>query len=151
MTDPTLAERLARCVRELEWKRNPETGGWFGNGVHGERWQTTFSPALERRPFGCYFDVDGPEPHLGHFPSLEAAKAAAQADYTARTLAALDMDALAREVEAMVGAEREACARVADDEDEALPGWGEARNAIVSDQVKRDVAAAIRNREGGKP
>jgi hypothetical protein len=108
MTDTTLAERLARCVKPLRLNM---------------------------------FTDDVPPDELAEY----------RAQHVATVLAALDMDALAQEVEAMVGAEREACARVADDEDEALPGWGEHRNAVVADQVKRDIAAAIRAREGGKP
>jgi hypothetical protein len=40
--------------------------------------------------------------------------------------------------------ERERCAKVADDDDGALPRWGEDRNQKVSDITKVDIAAAIR-------
>jgi hypothetical protein len=121
MTDTTLAERLARCVKPLEW--HPVAKGW-----------------MRADSFGCeYHAEEGGD------------TSRAEEGHRARILAALDMDALAQEVEAIVGAEREACAVIADDEDEALPGWGEHRNAVVADQVKRDIAAAIRAREGGKP
>jgi hypothetical protein len=70
MTDTTLAERLARCVKPLDLKEYAE---------------------------------DTPEWGPKMFAKI-------QADHVKDILAALDMDALAREVEAMVGAEREACA-----------------------------------------
>jgi hypothetical protein len=109
MTDATLAERLARCVKPLAVNLLPP-GDWSGDWYAQE-----------------------------------------QAAHTARILAALDMDALAQEVEAMVGAEREACAQVADDYD------GEGMNAGAhyglgdACQTRRDIATAIRAREGGKP
>jgi hypothetical protein len=96
MTDTTLAERLARCVRKSEWTKDaryPET--------------------IDAVPAYCIVPDKGTERYrfwmgsndwsVGFWPTPEAAKAAAQADYTARILAALDMDALAQEVEAMVG------------------------------------------------
>jgi hypothetical protein len=95
MTDTTLAERLVRCVKPLGWTKDaryPET--------------------IDTTPTYCIVPDKGTERYrfwigsddwsVGFWPTLEAAKAAAQADYTARILAALDMDALAQEVEAMV-------------------------------------------------
>lgn len=90
-------ELIARLVKPLEWKRNAETGGWYGVGCNEARYQIAHRPAFDRRPYECYYDDgDGPAPALGYFPDLAAAKADAQADYTARILAALDADALAR-------------------------------------------------------
>jgi hypothetical protein len=99
MTDTTLAERLVRCVKPLGWTKDaryPET--------------------IDTTPTYCIVPDKGTERYrfwigsddwsVGFWPTLEAAKAAAQADYTARILATLDMDALAQEVEAMVGQEK---------------------------------------------
>jgi hypothetical protein len=69
-------------------------------------------------------------------------------------LAALDMDALAQEVEAMVGAEREAIAAWLEAHDYytagAERGFSPARFPGM-DQHHKAIAAAIRAREGGKP
>jgi hypothetical protein len=107
MTDTTLAERLARCVRKLEWGElvkylpdNHETGGFHiearsGFGVYRID-QFIGNPDL-------LLECGSRAISIPDRTSVETAKAAAQADYTARILAALDMDALAQEVEAMVG------------------------------------------------
>jgi hypothetical protein len=131
MTDTTLAERLARCVKPLEW----------------------------------------------HFDTIEAAQAAAQADYTARILAALDLDALAREVKAerdearLKAYDRRHMNAPEDPHVEALCvryGYGAVMDATSRLWARRDSlgafyiggciglrddaeAAAIRAREGGKP
>jgi hypothetical protein len=77
-----------------------------------------------------------------------------QAQHIATVLAALDMDALAREVEAMVGAEREAIAAWLEAHDYytagAERGFSPARFPGM-DQHHKAIAAAIRAREGGKP
>lgn len=177
MTTPeTLAERLARCVRELEWEFTLTTYGHkVAPGNFEERPSCEFWEAktiLMRGPYRISRLVDdrigrlGPEPYRldtarGELksPTLEAAQAAAQADYTARILAALDLDALAREVEAMVGAETERCARLVD------CGCDPAKKAIAANggnsgdrwracqeaNCGAQDAAAIRAREGGKP
>lgn len=44
-------------------------------------------------------------------------------------------------------AEREACARIAEDADDTgIHQWGEDRNSVVAQRAGRDVAAAIRKR-----
>lgn len=58
-------------------------------------------------------DVDGRR----NFPTIEAAKSAAQADYTARVLAALDLDV----IRTLVGAAYEAAARIVPDEKRFTP------------------------------
>jgi hypothetical protein len=99
MTDPTLAERLARCVKPLEAYRDaptrfPTPVGFYRIGWRGCS-QCDVDYGVVTRNDERVFEKHGAE---------EAELiAAAQADYTARILAALDMDALAREVEAMMG------------------------------------------------
>ncbi|RHZ92836.1 hypothetical protein D1114_16675 [Cereibacter sphaeroides] len=85
--------RGGRRVKKLEWHKNHETGGYYGEGAFGQRWQIEHRAAFERSPWDCYFDGaggEGPAPALGYFPTLEAAKADAQADYEARILACLE-------------------------------------------------------------
>jgi hypothetical protein len=138
MTDPTLAERVARCVKPLEW----------------EPWALGLSGAASI--FGTYHTWAGhwrgPKMQAGQFAANP--EAAAQADYQSRILAALDLDALAREVEAMVGAEREAIAAWLEAHDYytagAERGFSPARFPGM-DQHHKAIAAAIRAREGGKP
>jgi hypothetical protein len=142
MTDTTLAERLARCVKPLEWELHADDDG--------PRYRA-FCPVLM-----CVHCADD-----------EAICDSIDATRTARILAALDLDALAQEVEAMVGAER-------------LPRLTEAmivaacqahygKNATQIDGIAltvagqdysfreafkrmwKGIAAAIRAREGGKP
>jgi hypothetical protein len=81
MTDTTLAERLARCVKPLEWELHADDDG--------PRYRA-FCPVLM-----CVHCADD-----------EAICDSIDATRTARILAALDIDALAREVEAMVGQEK---------------------------------------------
>jgi hypothetical protein len=143
MTDPTLAERLARCVRKLEWE-----------GTHN---------FIARTPFGIFGvgrgqDFGRPDEFYCGFggedgtwePTLEAAKAAAQADYQSRILAALDIDALAQEVEAMVGAEKRRCLSVVRKEMSRNDRDGDPWNTGAR-VACRDIYLAIRAREGGKP
>jgi hypothetical protein len=56
------------------------------------------------------------------------------------------IDRIARAIMSERAKEREACAKIAEDDDGALPGWGEHRNMVVAQQVGKDIAAAIRNR-----
>jgi hypothetical protein len=98
MTDTTLAERLARCVKPLRLNM---------------------------------FTDDVPPDELAEY----------QAAHVAIVLAALDMDALAKEVEAMVGEETERCIAALEDH---FPG-----RLYASNRTK--AIAAIRAREGGKP
>jgi hypothetical protein len=103
MTDKTLADRLARCVK----------------------------PLVEAAAH-LLSEIDAPQ---GLAEIVEATGPLRAA------LAALDMDALAQEVEAMVGAEREACARV------AFRLCAETRHVTLG----KSVEDAIRAREGGNP
>jgi hypothetical protein len=118
MTDTTLAERLARCVRE---------------------WQSARKAAIAQANSGDLKDL----------PRFIDRLADAE-----KALAALDMDALAQEVEAMVGAEREAIAAWLEAHDYytagAERGFSPARFPGM-DQHHKAIAAAIRAREGGKP
>lgn len=146
MTTPeTLEDRLARCLKPLAW-HNFDVWTWWAESPSGtyhveERngyWQ------VELRVGGLVhhvFSTDDTTPE-----DMDAAQAAAQADYTARILAALDLDALAREVEAMVGAEREACAEFAARKIAALFVNG---NAIPGPELEH-IPCLIRAREGGK-
>jgi hypothetical protein len=102
MTDETLAERLARCVKPLSWERLDDTGRFwrapaplFGN-IRVEAYGGPYRIAYSVPGFSHTFTE-------GEFDTPEVAMRAAQADYQSRILAALDMDALAQEVEAMVG------------------------------------------------
>jgi hypothetical protein len=89
MTDPTLAERLARCVKPIIWSHDGGTAWSWGSmvGYH----------ITEMPDEAFHMLTNGSNRRV--FSTEAAAKAAAQADYTARILAALDMDALAREVD----------------------------------------------------
>jgi hypothetical protein len=42
--------------------------------------------------------------------------------------------------------EREACAKVAEDDDETRKGWGEHRNMVAAQITEQEIAAAIRRR-----
>jgi hypothetical protein len=169
MTDETLAERLARCVKPLSWERLDDTGRFwrapaplFGN-IRVEAYGGPYRIAYSVPGFSHTFTE-------GEFDTPEVAMRAAQADYQSRILAALDMDALAQEVEAMVGAEREACAGLlneaarclrddaskADDAGHDTSADMDRECARVLDGMAvsirhRGSAAAIRAREGGKP
>jgi hypothetical protein len=142
MTDPTLAERLARCVRKLEWTALSIDRGDGHSEPSGDYEAECFFDTYQIQApdsRGCYtLSAD----HFSHpHDTLEAAQAAAQADCTARSLAIWDLDALAREVEAMVRAETERCIAAFEDH---FPG-----RLYASNRTK--AIAAIRAREGGKP
>ena len=107
MTTPeTLEDRLARCLKPLAW-HNFDVWTWWAESPSGtyhveERngyWQ------VELRVGGLVhhvFSTDDTTPE-----DMDAAQAAAQADYTARILAALDLDAIARLVAEAVEKERD--------------------------------------------
>lgn len=88
-TDEQIAARLHECVKPLEW---------VDSGIESHA-TTMFGSYLiancHEEGFGLWTvgaDIeDGP--NLGYFPTLEAAKAAAQAHYTAQIMAALDLSA----------------------------------------------------------
>jgi hypothetical protein len=120
MTDTTLAEQLARCVRE---------------------WQDARRHILSL-------------PHGGIPPSPEMREALDRLADAEKALAALDMDALAQEVEAMVGAEREAIAAFIESHAYCTNGGDtclEPSRFPGMDRHHATIAAAIRAREGGKP
>jgi hypothetical protein len=79
---------LAKLVKPLVWVENPDNGeqGWLGGSDAG------IGPVYHATD-------DAWSCHRGMFwhdaSSIEAAKAAAQADYTARIIAALDLEVLA--------------------------------------------------------
>ena len=81
-------------VKALEWRENKETDGWYGIGLFGIKYQIRHDRHLAdiggRSPFQVYLDEDETLT-VDYCGSLEAAKAAAQADYTARILAALEV------------------------------------------------------------
>jgi hypothetical protein len=156
MTDPTLAERLARCVKPLEWRD-------LGTGDHRHE---AFSLGLHYEIFcakdGWSFSERDDDEWSEPFPTLEAAQAAAQADYTAHILAALDMDALAQEVEAMVGEAVEADRAEFQCSECDLPSYLCEARCFVRNAIKvhgeektwesvKEYFPAIRAREGGKP
>jgi hypothetical protein len=138
MTDTTLAERLARCVKPLEAYRDaptrfPTPVGFYRIGWRGCS-QCDVDYGVVTRNDERVFEKHGAE---------EAELiAAAQADYTARILAALDVDALAQEVEAMV-------LRFADIWDTHRDPDSDYMRGKVDAAV--EIATAIRAREGGKP
>lgn len=106
MTTETLAERLAKCVKPLKWTPRSDGRQWYGNSPRGLYLSYTAVMGQETGEWSCYLrDFWRP------FPTLEAAKAAAQADYQSRILAALDMDAIARLIAEAVEKEREAAYR----------------------------------------
>ncbi len=96
MTDPT-DDLLARLVRPLAWE--PGYGGWaraqtarvgpnfFYQAERSQRDDGSICWHLARGMLRPVFYSD--------FPTLEAAKAAAEADHRARVAAALNLDALA--------------------------------------------------------
>jgi hypothetical protein len=146
MTDKTLAERLARCVRKLEW----------------EPWPLGISQSSSA--FGTYHTWGGywRAPNAGRGHEADNPEAAAQADYTARSLAIWDMDALAQEVEAMVGAAVEADRAEFKCGECDLPSYLCEARCFVRNAIKvhgeektwesvKEYFPAIRAREGGKP
>jgi hypothetical protein len=148
MTDTTLAERLARCVKPLEWTLD-HRGDWWAH------------PYRIRRIEG-FCIVSGWVSGTNPYDTLEAAQAAAQADFAARILAALDMDALAQEVEAMVGAAVEADRAEFQCGECDLPSYLCEARCFVRNAIKvhgeektwesvKEYFPAIRAREGGKP
>lgn len=90
-------DEIARVlVKGLEW-RQTATNAWDCGHYHiNQRWPHNDGP--------FYVSVSrGPEVgvvRLGQFPTLAAAKAAAEADYRARIAAALNLDLVAQLVEA---------------------------------------------------
>jgi hypothetical protein len=140
MTDTTLAERLARCVKPLAWEGSVVDCYLRADTPHGvyevsleyhDEWYCDFTASTGKKTSRLSGNQDGPF----------VPKTVAQAHYTENALAALDMDALAQEVKAMVGAERNACASL------AFQLCAETRHVTLGKWVED----AIRAREGGKP
>jgi hypothetical protein len=132
MTDTTLAERLARCVKPLKW--HPTAKGW-----------------MRAEGFGCeYHAEEGGD------------TCRAEEGHRARILAALDMDALAQEVEAMVDAAVEADRAEFKCGECDLPSYLCEARCFVRNAIKvhgeektwesvKEYFPAIRAREGWKP
>ena len=85
---------LSKLVRPLVWERHPM--GWVAGAMLGPAY------IIDIRMKDRMMFVKGINPSP-QFDTLDAAKAAAQADYTARILAAIDTD----EVKALVEAANE--------------------------------------------
>ena len=111
--DSTEAQRvkmLAGLVRGLEWDKHPDADHdatcdeHFGGGQNNIAGQNEY--AIYPHPCATgYFVLDVMGNRCNEeFSSVRLAKAAAEADYTARILAAIDTDAIA----ALVGAGQEA-------------------------------------------
>lgn len=74
-------------VKPLEW-REVKGGPWVAGEVFGTRSPVSFAPiTAHKKHDGWWLSAD-----CKTYPTLEAAKAAAQADYTARILATLEPD-----------------------------------------------------------
>jgi hypothetical protein len=114
----TLAERLARCVRGLQPTVSPRD--WLEK-VIADHFAENNMP-----------DMSGDMRKRCSPRTLRRVEDCAEA-----ILAALDMDALAREVEAMVGEETERCIAIV--------------QADAHYKHADRIIAAIRAREGGKP
>lgn len=59
-----------------------------------------------------------------------------------------DTTLIARAIMAAKAEEREACAKIADDDDQELTVWGQDGNSRAAQQTARAIAAAIRKRGG---
>ena len=90
-TEAQHVKMLAGLVKTLVWERHP--CGWIAAPPTGRAY------IIDTRTKGKFEVIKGLT-FPANFNTLEAAKAAAQADYTARILAAIDTDAIA----ALVGA-----------------------------------------------
>jgi hypothetical protein len=151
MTDTTLAERLARCVKPLAWEGSVVDCYLRADTPHGvyevsleyhDEWYCDFTASTGKKTSRLSGNQDGPF----------VPKTVAQAHYTENALAALDMDALAREVAAMVGAEREAIAAFIESHAYCTNGGEtclEPSRFPGMDRHHATIAAAIRAREGG--
>ena len=137
---------LSKLVKPLVWQKHPdadhdpECNEHYGGGQNNLAGQNEYAVYPHPCAIG-YFVLDVMGNRCDEdFPSIKAAKAAAQADYTARILAALDADAVAALIaeaeERGRKAEREACAKVA--MDYPVP--------IGCTKAAVEVAAAIRAR-----
>ena len=101
---PAVSAPVAVRVKPLEWKEHHD-----GNHRKGEVFSTrspvSFAPiAAHKKHDGWWLNVD-----CKTYPTLEAAKAAAQADYAARIMAAIDVVDVAELVEAAEGLHRAVC------------------------------------------
>lgn len=123
---------LARIVKPLVWFPAVDGGtiAYTRIGIFYLAWPDRWYSSEYR---GVY-------PAVG---TLELAKAAAQADYTDRTLAALDTDALRQMIADAVAAEREGCARIAAQMPFRVPN-PTPQDAHRADMLAIEIAAAIR-------
>ena len=92
-TTPTAAARVSGTIKALEWKAHNDKydGGrtHYGTGVFGHWYAIS---RARNREWMTVHHVGGKPHHLPPVASLEAAKSAAQADYEARILAAIQPD-----------------------------------------------------------
>lgn len=101
---------LEKLVKPLVWTKHPKIDGWRCDTIVGTYKVFGIGPT----PSWDFDGLDG-EARSCVAGTIEAAKAAAQADYARRIAAALDPDAIANMVQEAVKAEREACARMIED------------------------------------
>jgi hypothetical protein len=161
MTDTTLAERLARCVKPLAWEGSVVDCYLRADTPHGvyevsleyhDEWYCDFTASTGKKTSRLSGNQDGPF----------VPKTVAQAHYTENALAALDMDALAQEVKAMVGAAVEADRAEFKCGECDLPSYPCEARCFVRNAIKvhgeektwesvKEYFPAIRAREGGKP
>lgn len=93
---------LSRLVRPLVWNGSGEPEPWenFGWEQYTRSAAGTYRVFFRHGVWRAVIHCLDRAHFIGEADTLDAAKAAAQADYTARILAALDADALAALVEA---------------------------------------------------
>ena len=78
-------------VRALEWTERSDGLQWYGHSPKGLHLSYTVLPEVREDPEGPW--VSFLDDLWRKFPSIESAKSAAQADYEARIMSALDMQA----------------------------------------------------------
>jgi hypothetical protein len=125
---------LSKLVKPLVWRECGDTDGvpeWKANSLIGQYSVRYVIPLTAYHVYG-----GGVSPLPSRYRDDDLAKAAAQADYTARILAALDPEVLARWRDEAVQAEREACAETVE--------------SLWAYRTCSEVAAAIRARKGGE-
>jgi hypothetical protein len=121
---------LRKLVKPLVWERGIVD---YAKPMPGMKYV-----ACSTTPHGCWswWLDDAPSSTRTVERDEAHAKAAAQADYTARIISSLDLEALARWRDEAVQAEREACAETVE--------------SLWAYRTCSEVAAAIRARKGGE-
>jgi hypothetical protein len=136
MTDLT---KLVK-VRGLIWRAYNEIGhgrAHYGSGVFGHWYAVS---RLDRNKWVCMTHIEGKNVQVGIFPTLEAAQAAAQTDYTSRIHDALESTELQRQIDriAALTAERDALAlQVQRARDDALEEAGGSARPLVQ-EIRND-------------